>query len=419
MSISPKCKYFIQTYGCQMNTADSERLSGLLEGLGLSAAESWSEAAVVVLYSCSVRQAAEDKVFGWGKKIKEFNEANDQMINGSKDQKDISIYHSAGFPTRADRGQAERPFPLFILTGCMAGSARGERKRFSEKELKHKASFIDYILGPSEWEQLLPSILVREGLVSPERIAALSYQPKRKVGQTAFVNISEGCDNFCSYCVVPYGRGKEISRSKNEILAEARHLVEQGFHHLTLLGQNVNSWGITDPEHKRNIRINSDTALPFASLLREIHEINGIERLSFLTANPFDFTRDMVQALALPKVDRYLHMAVQSGSDTVLDRMNRRHTIAEYRKLIASIRKSVPDIELGTDIIVGFPGETEEEFSETLRLISDIRYNVVFTAMYSPRPGTSAATKYADDVPKAVKKERYARVQDFLAQQLG
>ncbi len=399
--------YFIQTYGCQMNLADSERLSGLLEGLGLSAAATWQDASVVILYSCSVRQAAEDKVFGWGKKIKEYT----GLVEGSRElgeDRDDASGSEPQLPTTNPR------LPIFVLTGCMAGSARGERKRYTEKQLKQKAKFVDYFLSPDEWEHQLPQILVREGLISPASLGTFIVSAKRKPGNSAFVKISEGCDNFCTYCVVPFGRGAEISRSRGEIMTEVQHLVSQGFRHITLLGQNVNSWGISDAEEKRNIRINSETALPFASLLRDVHSIKGIDRLSFLTANPFDFTQDLVAVLALPKMDRYLHMAVQSGSDSVLQRMHRRHTAAEYKALVALIRQTVPDIEFGTDIIVGFPGETEQELTDTLKLLGQVRYNVVFTAMYSPRPGTSAE-KMTDDVPKAVKKERYERVQELLA----
>jgi len=419
-----------------MNTADSERLAGLLERYGLKPAGRWQEADIIVLNSCSVRQAAEDKVYGWGKKLKmqinndqenKNQRSNNQRSEETKERLTMSVERGATGDTEKSLKLKAHNSPLVVLTGCMVGSVRGERQRFSEAELRRRASFVDYVLELDEWEERLPEILHQISNIqfspSNNQFSTGNFQtipntqfpiPKRAEGEHAYVKISEGCDNFCTYCVVPYGRGREVSRTQEEIITEVKDLVKNGFNHITLLGQNVNSWGIADAEQKKQIRINSEAELPFASLLRELHELEDLDKLSFLTANPFDFTLDLVETLALPKLDRYLHMAVQSGSDTVLQRMNRRHTIAEYCKLIAAIRARVPDMELGTDIIVGFPGETEAEFEETVKLVREIRYDNVYVAMYSPRPGTYAAKKYTDDVPKEEKKRRYQLIANLV-----
>lgn len=223
----------------------------------------------------------------------------------------------------------------------------------------------------------------------------------------AYINISTGCDNFCTFCVVPYARGQEESKTEEEILKEIEHYVDRGFTQFTLCGQNVNSWGLSMDE-KFDIRTNSNQKLPFATLLRKIHDIKGVEIIDFLSSNPFDFTQDLIDAIKLPKITNYLHIAVQSGNDDVLKKMNRRHTIADFKKLIKKLMKTKKDIEFGTDIIVGFPGETREQFMDTVQLFKDIKFNVAFISMYSPRKGTPAARFYKDDVPVKEKKWRHS-----------
>ena len=218
-----------------------------------------------------------------------------------------------------------------------------------------------------------------------------------------------GCDNFCSFCVVPYSRGKEISRSKEEILREINHYLLRGFSEFTLCAQNVNSWGL-DMSEKFEIRSGSDQKLPFADLLRELNEIEGVKKIDFLSSNPFDFTNDLIDALKLPKISNYLHMAVQSGNDEILKKMNRRHTANDFVSLVNKIRESKPNLELGTDIIVGFPGETEDQFLDTVELFKKVKFKVAFISIYSPRKGTPSAKFYQDDVPLEIKKERHARL---------
>lgn len=206
-----------------------------------------------------------------------------------------------------------------------------------------------------------------------------------------------------------YARGAEVSRSKEEILREIKHYLLRGYNEFTLCAQNVNSWGLSMKE-KFEIRSGSDQKLPFAELLREIHDLEGVLKIDFISSNPFDFTNDLIETLKLPKISNYLHMAVQSGNDEILKKMNRRHTVSDFINLIEKIRKAKPDIEIGTDIIVGFPGETEEQFLDTCNLLEKIKFNVAYISIYSPRKGTPSAKFYEDDVPLKTKKERHARL---------
>jgi tRNA-2-methylthio-N6-dimethylallyladenosine synthase len=225
----------------------------------------------------------------------------------------------------------------------------------------------------------------------------------------AFVNISNGCDNFCTFCVVPYARGREVSRSEEDILKEVQHLAGRGFKEITLCGQNVNSWGLGTKE-KFEVRTGSDQRLPFANLLRKIHGLEEIEKISFISSNPFDFTADLIETVKLPKISRYLHIAVQSGNNDVLKRMNRRHTVEEFEDLVNRIKKARPDAEFGTDIIVGFPGETEGQFMDTVKLFERIKFHVAYISIYSPRKGTPAERFFPDDVPLKEKKRRHAHL---------
>jgi tRNA-2-methylthio-N6-dimethylallyladenosine synthase len=244
--------------------------------------------------------------------------------------------------------------------------------------------------------------------------ALQKFDPKNIYGSQTdnrhvFINISTGCDNFCSFCVVPYSRGAENSRSKEEIIREIQHYMLRGFTDFTLVAQNVNSWGLSMSD-KFEIRSGSDQKLPFADLLREIHNLEGVNKIDFLSSNPFDFTNDLIEAFKLPKISNYLHMAVQSGNNNVLKRMNRRHTVEDFYSLVEKIRLAKPNLELGTDIIVGFPGETEEEFMDTIKLFEQVKFNVAYISIYSPRKGTPSAKHMIDDVSLAEKKSRHARL---------
>lgn len=390
-------KYFIKTYGCQANLADTARISGILDLLGFSELKLpefktekeglfyvLSNADIFIINSCSVRQKSEDKIYGIGKEAKE-----NFLKIGKK--------------------------PYIILAGCIVGSTIGERKRFEPSELVKKTKWVDLYLDHSS-VGFLPGILKDAGLL-PNVLKKITdnigfenaAKPDSSDPKHAYVNISTGCDNFCTYCVVPYARGKEISRSEEEIIREIKTLVKKGAEYITLCGQNVNSWNLSYDE-KFKIRSGSRKKLPFVSLLKKIHEIDGVKKLDFISSNPFDFTKDLVEALKLPKISNYIHIAVQSGNNEVLKNMNRRHTVEEFIKLITSIRKAKPGIEIGTDIIVGFPGETEKQFMDTVKLVEKVKFNVAFIAMYSQRKGTLAEKNFKDDVSRDEKKRRLAYI---------
>ena len=381
--------YFIKTFGCYSNTADSGTMGGMLEVLGYEPLEVpefktekenlqfvMKDADLLIINSCSVRQKSEDKVYGIGKVVKEVKEAT-----GHK--------------------------PFIVLAGCIVGSVTGDRQRYDFAALKKKTPWVDLYMNPTQIHEL-PLLLKKEGLLS-EWAENKVIEGAQDTATHAFINISQGCDNFCAFCVVPYARGREVSRSKEDILRDVARLVKKGVTEITLCAQNVNSWGLSVKE-KFQIRTGSNQKLPFAALLREIHDIPEIKKISFMSSNPFDFTNDLVETLALPKIDNYIHIAVQSGNNDVLLRMNRRHTIEDFVSLINQIKKVKKDIEIGTDLIVGFPGETREQFLDTVELVKKINFSVAFIAMYSPRKGTVSEKTFDDDVPSAEKKYRH----DFL-----
>jgi len=339
-------KYFVKTFGCQMNEADSEKISGVLEKKGYKPVLKPEEADLVVINSCSVRESAENRVFGLANNL----------------------------------NKLEKP-PHIILTGCMVGSAREERRRYPISELKKKLPNVD------------------EFKLIKELIDSSSFS-KRKKKISALVPIMEGCNNFCSYCVVPYGRGKEESLPLDEIICEIERLAKDGCKEIVLLGQNVNSYG------------NDKTGKSFANLLKKIHGIEGIEKISFLTSNPWDLSDEIIEVMKLPKIDRYLHLPVQSGDDEILKRMNRSYKVKDYLNLVKKIRKEIPDIKIGTDIIVGFPGETKKQFENTVKLCKEVGFDRAFVNRYSPRKGT-VAFKLKDDVFPPEKRKRW-RILDNL-----
>lgn len=370
-------KYNIVTFGCQANEADSSTMAGILESLGFEKASNLKEADLFIVNTCSVRQKSEDKAYGIGKLIKEIND-------------------EGGTP------------PFVIMAGCMVGSVTGERQRYAFEELKKRTPWVNEYINPHQISNL-PEILYKNKLISEWAIKKFNpdeiFSPN-ELDKNILINISLGCDNFCSFCVVPYSRGAEVSRSKEEIIREIKHYTVRGFSKFTLCAQNVNSWGLSMSE-KFEIRSGSDQKLPFANLLREVHEIPEVEKIDFISSNPFDFTNDLIDALGLPKVSNYLHMAVQSGNNEILKKMNRRHTVEDFISLVEKIKSAKPDIEIGTDIIVGFPGETHEQFLDTVNLFKKVKFNVAYISIYSPRKGTPSAKFYVDDVPLKEKKERH------------
>lgn len=376
-------KYYIKTFGCQANIADSGTMGGILEVLGferfvpevakkedLILEDVLRNVDLLIINTCSVRQKSEDKVYGMGKMIKK--------VLGDSGKK-----------------------PTIVLSGCMVGSAVGDRKRLELEELKKKMSWVDAYISPSDIHTL-PSVLHAAKKVDLKKVS-----PVMEGGDFAYVNISTGCDNFCSYCVVPYARGKEVSRDVESIMQDVKNLIGRGYGRIMLCGQNVNSWGL-GTEEKFQIRSGDSRKTPFADLLREVRKLEGLEELAFISSNPFDFTKELIEVLKLPKMSKYLHIAVQSGNNEVLKRMNRRHTVEEFIELIRNIEKAVPDIELGTDIIVGFPGETREQFMDTVDLFKKVNFKVAFISIYSPRKGTPAEKFFKNDVDFKEKKWRHA-----------
>jgi len=340
-------KYFVITFGCQMNVSDSEQVAGAYEAKGWEKAERIEEADEIVINTCSVRQSAEDRVFGLAAKLQSC--------------------------------KASKPWLKIILTGCMM--------RLPLKVLKSKLPIVDEFIKVFD--------LTRN-----------SQFAIRNSGRHAYVPISNGCDHFCTYCVVPSARGREKSRPFEEIVCDVEELVKRGHKEIMLLGQNVNSYG------------KDFAALPlcnFAALLRCLHQIEGVEKISFLTSNPWDLTDEIIEAMKLPKIERHLHLPVQSGDDEILQKMNRGYTAREYLDLVKKIRAAIPGIEIGTDIIIGFPGETEAQFENTVELVKKAGFVKAYVAQYSPRWGT-AAVKLPDDVPKKEKKRRWQILDDLINQ---
>ncbi len=364
-----------------MNTADSERIAAGLEAQGYSRAERMEDADLIIINTCSVRQTAEDKVYGLANRVRE-------LLSGGQ----------SAFGRRMKNKELRT-----IVTGCMVGSAVGERKRIKLTELKRRMPWVDEFV-PLEDLKLDKSILLCSSILSTQ---------KHKVEEPALVPVTRGCDQFCSYCVVPYGRGPVRSRPMEEVVEEVECLVERGVKWVTLLGQSINDYG------NESAKIKVQSAKPssklkakewdhsFVRLLRKIHNIKGLEKISLLSPNPWNFSDELVETLALPKFERYVHLPVQSGDDEILRKMNRPYTVAEYKNLVQKVRAKIPGVRIGTDAMVGFPGETEKQFQNTVQLFKDLKFENAFIFLYSPRPGTAAAKIYQDDVPLSEKKRRH------------
>lgn len=363
-------KYFIKTYGCQMNVHDSEEISGLLENLGFEAVDTELDADVIILNTCAIRENAHDKVFG--------------------------------FLGRCKHLKKERPDVKIILCGCMA------QERSVVDEIIERHPYIDLVFGTHNIHEL-PNYLMNLGsglnveVKSNEgNVFEIGENYKRDSKYSAWVNIMYGCDKFCTYCIVPYTRGKERSRKSKDILREVECLKEKGYKEVTLLGQNVNAYG-TDLEDD----------LDFAGLLKSVAE-TGMPRIRFVTSHPWNFTDEMIDVIAkYDNIMPYIHLPLQSGSDRILKLMGRRYTKEEYLNLYKKIKKSVKNAAITTDIIVGFPNETEEDFLSTLSVVSACKYDGAYTFIYSPREGTPAA-KMEDSIPFSVKEERLHRLNEIV-----
>lgn len=372
-------KVFIKTYGCQMNVYDSQRMSDVLGADGYGVTDQPEDADLILLNTCHIREKAAEKVYSELGRIRALKEE------------------------REERGRET----LVGVAGCVA-QAEG-------REILRRASAVDFVIGPQTYH-LLPEALSRAR--GGEKVVATEFAMEEKFarlpkasasrGVTAFLTVQEGCDKFCTFCVVPYTRGAESSRPVSQIVAEAERLAGSGVREVTLLGQNVNAWHGIGPDGRE---------WGLGELLFRLAEIPGLARLRYTTSHPRDMDDRLIAAHRdLPALMPYLHLPVQSGSDRILKAMNRRHKAADYLRLVERIRMARPDIALSGDFIVGFPGETEEDFAQTLALVRDVGYAAAFSFKYSPRPGTPSA-ELSEQVVESVKDERLQCLQALLSEQ--
>jgi len=362
-------KVFIHAFGCQMNKLDAELAMGALRRAGGEPTDSVEEADVILYHTCSVREHAEERVYSNVGKLKFLKRRRPEIVIG--------------------------------IMGCMAQKDRGA--------IFERLPHVDLVVGTREFPRIAE--LVEEARRTRKRLLACSEEAAvvetrdpacRPSRHRAFLTIMRGCDNFCAYCIVPSVRGRETSRPLDEVVAEAQRLVDDGVVEITLLGQNVNSYGKSFGHPARG----ATRAGAFVGLLERLDRLSGLARIRFVTSHPKDMSREILQAVRdLPRVCEHLHMPAQSGSDRILKAMNRKYTAAHYRELVALAREIVPGIAIASDFIVGFPGETPEEFEETASLVRETRFQNCFVFKYSPRPGTAAA-KLSDDVPAEEKKRR-------------
>lgn len=362
-------KYFIRTYGCQMNVHDSEEICAIVENLGFTSVDVMENADLVILNTCAIRENAHDKVFGYLGRLKHL--------------------------------KREKPNLLIAIGGCMP------QQSSVAEEIQKNHPYVDIVFGTHNIHELGQMILDSKQkqdieVYSIEGNVYENVMYKRDSNITAWVNIMYGCDKFCTYCIVPYTRGRQRSREMAQILEEVRDLKNKGYQEVTLLGQNVNAYG-KDLEH----------SVDFATLLSEVSKI-GIPRVRFVTSHPWDFTDEMIDVIAqCDNVMPYIHLPLQSGSSRILKLMGRRYTKDEYLELFHKMKERIPGVSITTDIIVGFPGETEEDFLETLEVVHTCQYDGAFTFIFSPREGTPAS-KMKDDTPLKEKEERLHRLNEVV-----
>jgi tRNA-2-methylthio-N6-dimethylallyladenosine synthase len=372
-------KLYIKTFGCQMNEYDSDKMADVLhDAQGMEKTNNLAEADVILFNTCSVREKAQEKVFHDLGRVKHLKVSNPNLLIG--------------------------------VGGCVASQEGAE--------IVKRAPYVDLIFGPQTLHRLPQLMLARQltgrpqvDISFPEIEKFDHLPPARTEGVTAFVSIMEGCSKYCSFCVVPYTRGEEISRPLDDVLTEIAGLASQGVKEITLLGQNVNAYrGLMQYAQEGGIG-------DFALLLEYIHEIPGIERIRYTTSHPREFTKRLIEAYEiLPKLVSHVHLPVQSGSDRILAAMKRGYTSLEYKSIIRRLRAARPDISLTSDFIVGFPGESEADFEATMRLLEEANFDGSFSFIYSPRPGTPAAD-LPDDTPHEVKLERLQRLQEKVEEQ--
>ncbi|MBA2663450.1 MAG: tRNA (N6-isopentenyl adenosine(37)-C2)-methylthiotransferase MiaB [Bradymonadaceae bacterium] len=376
LGLRPGKRVFIETYGCQMNLADSELMGGILSTRGYGAASSLEEADVILINTCAVRERAEERVFGRLSYLLRYKH--------------------------------ERPEIVLGVTGCMA-----ERMR---EDIITRAPYVDLVIGPDAYRRL-PELLEKCQLEESDPVIDVRLDKEetyeglvhaRQAGVGGWITVQRGCDKFCSFCIVPFVRGRERGVSPGDILRQCQELAERGFKEVTLLGQTVNSY-----KHE---------GLDFSDLLLEVAKVDGLERIRFTSPYPIDFTPKLIETMATTdKICKYLHLPVQSGSDAVLERMRRGYTVAQYHALVEQIREAMPGIAMSTDVIVGFPGESEEDYEQTLALLQSVRYDFAYLFKYSEREGTHAARKLPEDVLEDEKGRRLRHlieVQEAISQEI-
>ncbi len=364
-------EFLIRTFGCQMNEHDSERVAGLLESDGMTMTTDLGRADVVYINTCTIRENADNRLYGTLGQLKAIKDINPDMT--------------------------------LMVGGCAAQKDRDY--------VRERAPWVDVVMGTHNLDRVLDLLDHAEHwgpiteVVDELQAMPSSLPVKRELPHSAWITIQVGCNNTCTFCIVPSVRGPEISRRPGDILDEVRRLVDDGVVEFTLLGQNVDTYG-------RDLAIDGKRRPIFADLLRQVGAIDGVERIRFTSPHPNDFREDVARAMAeTPAVCPQLHFPLQSGSDAVLRRMHRGYTAAKYRDRLAMAREIIPDLAVSTDIIVGFPGETDEDFDRTLQLVDDEQFDSAFMFIFSPRPGTAAAHYEDDFVDDAVIKERFARLQ--------
>jgi tRNA-2-methylthio-N6-dimethylallyladenosine synthase len=362
---NPGARVFIETYGCQMNLADSELMGGILRKQGFSRADSLADADVILINTCAVREKAEERVFGRLTHLHQYKVANPDLVIG--------------------------------VTGCMAEHLKSA--------IVERAPYVDLVVGPDAYRRL-PELLHRQlqdetdPLIDVRLDKRETYDgisPVRSQGTNGWITVQRGCDKFCTFCIVPFTRGRERGVPPAEIIRQAQEIAAQGFAEVTLLGQTVNSYRWEDWD--------------FADLLEALVQIDGIERIRFTSPYPIDFTDKLIACMAShEKICKYLHLPVQSGSDPVLQRMRRGYSRADYDTLVTKIRDAMPQCAISTDVIVGFPGETDHDFEATMELVRSVRYDFSYLFKYSQRSGTLAARSIPDDIPEPIKSQRLSQI---------
>ncbi|MEW6457311.1 MAG: tRNA (N6-isopentenyl adenosine(37)-C2)-methylthiotransferase MiaB [Acidobacteriota bacterium] len=359
--------FHIKTFGCQMNVYDSEKISGILCSLGLRQSKDGELSDIYIVNTCAVREKSEEKLFSYLGRLNEIKKKKDTIIG---------------------------------VAGCVA--------QVEKDKIFKRAPSVDFIIGPDSYKDL--SSIIKDAIKKREKIISTKRHkifqeldnilPLRKNNFSAYVTVMEGCNKFCSFCIVPFARGREKCRKFNVLLSEVNNLSKNGFREITFLGQNIDSY--RDPE----------TNLSLKDLLAEANNIQEIEWIRFITSHPKDITEEFISSLSrLEKITKYIHLPVQAGSNQVLEKMKRGYTREEFIRKIEMIREIIPDVSIGTDVIVGFPGESDDDFSKTLELLEKIKFDNLFSFKYSPRPGT-AAYKMKYDVPNSEKIKRLMEVQN-------